>query len=1020
MKWKNKEPKQSISSVTSMSFLSDENLTFHRFSDGTISFTSERKKSMQNVLDGGGGGGGAPTMAMMATGPSAKQTGPSSVAAIGAGDNRTMNGGGHNHTIERTRKHSYTQATTGSSPIWTTNASFNNYTTNTITNSNRRHAGGGRPRSIVPGGGDGTDGEAGTGPTTTAGIPTLSDLRYLSSPSTNPNNSSVIQNGSTVKLISTKVSANTVAPSDDQSNKQSRSSIFRGVILCLCLNLTFANVVRFPRELQLHGSAFLVPYVILLLLVGLPVVLLEISLGQFLGQGSAHMWRAAPFLKGASLVGRIASWLAAIWTSMQSVIALLYIGMLAFKSVPLRECSKSVTINPQAIYNGYDVQQSSGQECLKLTFLRPVWRSSLYFGLLALSLILLWVISMVCTHSGKINRRSVYLFGFAALILLIFETGWEVTKAINEQYFPDLWPFHPESFADSTVWFNALVQVIYSLNIGFGAVPVLTGKFLYKGDAIKTSFVYMFFNILVTAIAVLFYVFQFNNSFTESHPFYPELSTLTVIYDRAITVQESDPTLQRLIPALSYTMIFISSLVSIVIYIYTSTRIIRKHPNYTVCLAGLVVAIAGLLCPNYIFPRILDTRIVGSLAVCAMIFEIILIIWVYGSKNLYTDLEFSLGRPVLKAWLFIWGFIPVLLMALLCWWSITYYDNDLLIDYFPKWLPVVFSLSVIVLLACVEISKQVDYNVFSMIHGATKPSKDWGPADPLVRHAWKQWKSVCEDTGERDFTLRRRGTKDYTNSIKKGQYTHSHKYGASSNRNLSTAGSNSPNYSGSVFGDSAIEEDMSVEKYPHYSKHSSQQQQHTTGVANHGGYGMDTPPPLPPLPLTETTDDSSPRISASSRKSSRATDHTKRTPSERSQADLLPNARKTSDNSFGSRIDILPTDDEAHAGFGRSTAIVRNPLAKGHHQHHANVARHYHHHHPSTGNGMVPVHGAKQSAVSYHQDGGPRNGGGPTADDRQHGYNRDIFISNGHAPTGGDHICWRKFSINSEEYSTEL
>uniref|UniRef100_A0A182MMN4 Uncharacterized protein n=1 Tax=Anopheles culicifacies TaxID=139723 RepID=A0A182MMN4_9DIPT len=200
-----------------MSFLSDENLTFHRFSDGTISFTSERKKSMQNVLDGGGGD----TPMMAATGPNTKQT-----VATSAGDSRTMNGaGGHNHTIERTRKHSYTQATTGSSPIWTTNASFNNYTTNTITNNNRRH-GGARPRSIGPGGvgGDATDGD-GAGSTTTAGIPTLSDLRYLSSPSTNPNNSSVIQNGSTVKLISTKVSANTVAPSDDQSNKQVRVSI---------------------------------------------------------------------------------------------------------------------------------------------------------------------------------------------------------------------------------------------------------------------------------------------------------------------------------------------------------------------------------------------------------------------------------------------------------------------------------------------------------------------------------------------------------------------------------------------------------------------------------------------------------------------------------------------------------------------------------------------------------------------------------------------------------------------------
>lgn len=79
---------------------------------------------------------------------------------------------------------------------------------------------------------------------------------------------------------------------------QSKCSIFRGVILCLCLNLTYANIVRFPRELNKHGTAFLVPYLILLLVIGLPIVLLEISLGQFLGQGSAHIWRASPFFRG--------------------------------------------------------------------------------------------------------------------------------------------------------------------------------------------------------------------------------------------------------------------------------------------------------------------------------------------------------------------------------------------------------------------------------------------------------------------------------------------------------------------------------------------------------------------------------------------------------------------------------------------------------------------------------------------------------------------------------------------------
>lgn len=62
--------------------------------------------------------------------------------------------------------------------------------------------------------------------------------------------------------------------------------------------MTFANVVRFPRELNRHGVAFLLPYLVILLFIGLPIILLEIALGQFLGQGSAHSWRASPILRG--------------------------------------------------------------------------------------------------------------------------------------------------------------------------------------------------------------------------------------------------------------------------------------------------------------------------------------------------------------------------------------------------------------------------------------------------------------------------------------------------------------------------------------------------------------------------------------------------------------------------------------------------------------------------------------------------------------------------------------------------
>lgn len=73
-------------------------------------------------------------------------------------------------------------------------------------------------------------------------------------------------------------------------------------MLCLCLNLTYANVVRFPRELDRHGVGFLLPYLLLFLLVGIPIILLEIALGQFLGQGSAHSWRASPIFRGKLII----------------------------------------------------------------------------------------------------------------------------------------------------------------------------------------------------------------------------------------------------------------------------------------------------------------------------------------------------------------------------------------------------------------------------------------------------------------------------------------------------------------------------------------------------------------------------------------------------------------------------------------------------------------------------------------------------------------------------------------------
>jgi len=48
-----------------------------------------------------------------------------------------------------------------------------------------------------------------------------------------------------------------------------------------------------------------------------------------------------------------------------------------------------------------------------------------------------------------------------------------------------------------------------------------------------------------------------------------------------------------------------------------------------------------------------------------------------------------------------------------------------------------------------------------------KPSRNWGLVHTMDHHWWVQWRVTCNKTGQRDFTFKRRGTKDYTSSIQK-------------------------------------------------------------------------------------------------------------------------------------------------------------------------------------------------------------------------------------------------------------
>lgn len=87
-------------------------------------------------------------------------------------------------------------------------------------------------------------------------------------------------------------------------------------------------------------------------------------------------------------------------------------------------------------------------------------------------------------------------------------------------------------------------------------------------------------------------------------------------------------------------------------------------------------------------------------------------------------------------------------------------------EYSLGWSLFLITWLIVVITAVYQIYKQVDYNLPQKFLSSIKPSRNWGPVDPIYRHFWVQWRNRYQITGRGDFSLKRRGTRDYTCSVR--------------------------------------------------------------------------------------------------------------------------------------------------------------------------------------------------------------------------------------------------------------
>uniref|UniRef100_A0A1E1WR43 Transporter n=2 Tax=Pectinophora gossypiella TaxID=13191 RepID=A0A1E1WR43_PECGO len=108
---------------------------------------------------------------------------------------------------------------------------------------------------------------------------------------------------------------------------------------CIATSVGLGNVWRFPFiAYQNGGGAFLIPYIIVLLVIGKPMYYLETSLGQFSSGNCVRVWALSPAFKGTGYAQALgAGYVLSYYVSIIAL-CLYYLAMSFQSSLPWAVC----------------------------------------------------------------------------------------------------------------------------------------------------------------------------------------------------------------------------------------------------------------------------------------------------------------------------------------------------------------------------------------------------------------------------------------------------------------------------------------------------------------------------------------------------------------------------------------------------------------------------------------------------------------------------------------------------------
>ncbi|KAG5669726.1 hypothetical protein PVAND_000021 [Polypedilum vanderplanki] len=546
---------------------------------------------------------------------------------------------------------------------------------------------------------------------------------------------------------------------EDENDRDQWGKGIQFTLSCIACCVGLGNVWRFPFiALQNGGGAFVIPYIIMLLLVGRPGYFLEMIMGQFSSRGTIKVYDCAPAMRGVGMGQMVTILAVSTYYSSILAIALRYFFYSFNTVLPWSECKPEWT---EPCYSANGIQTNDDESgnitrksSTELYFLKEVlharenindgigsinWN---LFGFLALT----WItVCLILMRGVRSSGKAAYITGIVPFIFLFIFLIRALTLpgAFNgiAFFFTPKW----EDILKPGVWYAAVTQLFFSLNVFFANIIMYASYNKFSHKIHRDSNI---ITIIDTGTSLLAGCISFGIIGHLAHElgvddiskvFQGGPGLVFVTYAETISKFRVLP---QVFSVLFFLMLYILGLGSLIAQTSCVITVIRdQFKNVKNWHAAVGYSIFGALCGSLYTTEggqsvlnLVDHYGTTFVNFLLAVFEIMAFCHIYGVNRICKDVKFMLGFIPGIYWTVCWRVVTPLIMMAIIVYHFIYYENPKdngaefpFIAHVVGWCITASGLIWLPLIIIWSISKQNEKTFVDRVKSAFRPTKNWGP-----------------------------------------------------------------------------------------------------------------------------------------------------------------------------------------------------------------------------------------------------------------------------------------------------